>query len=260
MFDTIHQIITRIKQTKPLVLNITNDVTMDFVANGLLCLGASPIMSKGIQESADLLDITTSVVINPGTLDDNFIALSEQVCLLANTINKPIVLDPVGAGASLYRTSTCKRLLDTFDVAIIRGNASEIMALAGHTRNTKGVDSTSETQHAIDSARALAQAYHLTVVISGETDAIVDVNKVEQFDRGSPLMPLITGSGCLLSAVVSAFDAVHPNRFEAAAAATLFYSVCGEIAAENASKPGSFKVAFLDALYSMPKRDDYAQK
>ena len=260
MFDTIHQIITRIKQTKPLVLNITNDVTMDFVANGLLCLGASPIMSKSMQESADLLKIASTVVINPGTLDDNFIALSEQVCLLANTLNKPIVLDPVGAGASLYRTSTCKRLLDTFDIAMLRGNASEIMALTGHARTTKGVDSTSETQHAIDSARVLAQTYHLTVVISGETDVVVDAHKVEQFDRGSPLMPLITGTGCLLSAVVSAFDAVHPNRFEAAAAATVFYGVCGELAANTALMPGSFKVAFLDALYSMPIRDDYAQK
>ena len=260
MFDIISQMVTKIKYEKPLILNITNDVTMDFIANGLLCLGASPIMSKAMQESADLLQIISRVVINPGTLDEHFITHSEQVCSLANTLHKPIVLDPVGAGASLYRTSACKRLLSNFNIAILRGNASEIMALAGHTHNTKGVDSACETQYAIESAQTLAQAYNLTVVISGPTDAVVDAHQIEQFSRGSPLMPLVTGTGCLFSAVVSAFDAVHSSRFEAACAATLFYSVCGELAANNATKPGAFKIAFLDALYSLPNGNDYEKK
>ena len=258
MFDLISPIVTRIKQDNPLVLNITSLVTMDFIANGLLCVGASPIMSQGIEESADLMNICASVVINPGTLDEPFIKLSEQVCQLANVHKKPIVFDPVGAGASAYRTTTCKRILDTFKIAILRGNASEIMALAGHTNNTKGVDSLSETQYAIDSARLLAQKYQLTVVISGETDAIVDTHTTEYINYGSPLMPMITGTGCLLSAVVGAFQAVHSNPFEAATAATAFYGMCGTIAARHATKPGSFKVAFLDALYTLPNRDDYA--
>lgn len=260
MFSIISQMVTRIKHEKPLILNITNNVTMDFIANGLLCLGASPIMSKAIQESADLLQITSRVVINPGTLNDEFIAHSEQICSLANSFDKPIVLDPVGAGASAYRTFACKRLLSDFNIAILRGNASEIMALAGHTHNTKGVDSTCETQYAIESAQTLAQAYNVTVVISGPTDAVVNAHQIEQFNRGSPLMPLVTGTGCLFSAVVSAFDAVHSNRFTAACAATLFYSICGEIAANSAKKPGAFKIAFLDALYSLPNGIDYEKK
>ncbi len=260
MFENIERIIKRIKQEKPLILNITNDVTMDFVANGLLSLGASPVMSQASQESADLINIASAVVINPGTLNNVFIKHAEQVCQLANATHKPIVLDPVGAGASLYRTTACKRILAEFDIAILRGNASEIIALAGNTTHyTKGVDSLSDTHHAIDSAKTLAAAHNVTVVISGATDAIVDTNDIHFFERGSPLMPRVTGTGCLLSAIVGAFHAVHPIPFEAATAATLFYGVCGEMAAIHARKPGSFKVAFLDALYTMPKRSDYAK-
>lgn len=258
MFITAIEIIDKIKKDKPLILNITNDVTMDFVANGLLCVGGLPIMSRAIQEANELLHIASSVVINPGTLDDKFITLSQTVCSIANQLNKPIILDPVGAGASHYRTSYCRELLKQFKIAIVRGNASEIMALAGDTNNTKGVDSTLETQAAIDSAKILAKESNLTVVISGKTDAIVDNNQISLLNRGSPLMPLITGTGCLLSAVVAAFHAVHSNQFEAAQAATLFYSVCGEIAAQTATTPGSFKTAFLDALYKQPHGVDYA--
>lgn len=260
MFETIEHIVTRVKQEKPLLLNITNAVTMDFIANGLLSLGASPVMSQAPQESEELVHIASAVVINPGTLTDRFIQHAEQVCQLANAAHTPIVLDPVGAGASLYRTAACKRMLAEFDIDILRGNASEIIALAGHlAQNTKGVDSLSETHQAIDSAKALAAAHQVTVVISGAIDAIVDKNNVQFFECGSPLMPRVTGTGCLLSAMVGAFRAVHPHSFEAAAAATLFYGVCGEIAAQHARKPGSFKVAFLDALYTLPKRSDYAK-
>ncbi|HBI22513.1 MAG TPA: hydroxyethylthiazole kinase [Legionella sp.] len=259
MFENIEQIVTRIKHEKPLILNITNDVTMDFVANGLLSLGASPVMSQAPQEAADLIHIASSVIINPGTLNDAFIQHAEHVCELANACHKPIVLDPVGAGASLYRTSACKRMLAEFNIAILRGNASEIIALADGMHCTKGVDSHSDTHEAIDSAKALVTAYHVVVVISGAIDIIVDVNGIHFFERGSPLMPRVTGTGCLLSAIVGTFHAVHRVPFEAAAAATLFYSVCGEMAAEHARKPGSFKVASLDALYTMPKRSDYAK-
>lgn len=231
---------------------------MDFVANGLLCVGASPIMSRAIPDASQLLSIVSSVVINPGTLDDAFMQLGKTVCLIANQLNKPIILDPVGAGANTYRTDYCRDLLHQFDIAIVRGNASEIMALAGHTKNTKGVDSTSETEQAIDSAKTLLNKKNLTVVISGKTDAIVNAQQVLLFNRGSPLMPLITGTGCLLSAVVAAFHAIHPESFEAAAAATLFYSICGEVAARSATTPATFKTAFLDALYTKPNGADYA--
>ena len=260
MFDLIHSLISKVKFEKPVILNITNDVTMDFIANGLLCLGASPIMSKAPEESADLLKISSRVVINPGTLTEEFITLSKHVCKMANAIKTPIILDPVGAGASNYRTSSCQALLNEFDIAVIKGNASEIMALAGLKLRSKGVDSLEETRAAIESAEALANQYQLCVVISGETDIIVGKQRVQTIESGSPLMPYVTGTGCLLSAVVAAFDAVSDDAFQAAKAATLFYGVCGEIAARKAATPAAFKSHFLDALFTMPMREDYVTK
>ncbi|MES2218476.1 MAG: hydroxyethylthiazole kinase [Pseudomonadota bacterium] len=257
MFEKVNTMLSQIKRDKPIVLNITNYVTMDFVANGLLSIGASPIMSKAQQELADLIKIANVVVINLGTLNSEFIALCLHACHLANNMGKPVVLDPVGAGASAYRTTACQQFLDDFRIAIIRGNASEIMALAGSKLLSKGVDSSTTSSNALASAKALAKHYQTTVVISGETDFIVDANQQIQFARGSALMPAITGTGCLLSTIVGAFHAVNPNAFDAASASSLFYSVCGEIAEKNAQGPGSFKTYFLDALYTEPKREHY---
>ena len=257
MYTPVRELVTRIKHQNPLIINITNHVTMDFVANGLLSLGASPIMTQSTHEIDDLLMIASGVVINIGTLDDAFIELCNAVCHAANRLEKPITFDPVGAGASQYRTKTCRNLLEQFEFSIIRGNASEIMALAGTHQNTKGVDANTATACAVDSGRYLASHFNLTVAISGKTDAVIDAHRAELFERGSPLMPKITGSGCLLSAVVSAFDAVHDNPYEAVSAAVNFYAVCGELAAEQANGPGTFKPHFLDALSCMHERNHY---
>jgi hydroxyethylthiazole kinase len=258
MFEKIKMITTQIKQQRPLVLNITNDVTMDFIANGLLSVGASPVMSQAQEEIVDLMTLANTVVINLGTLDEKFIALCVAACKAANQLNKPIILDPVGAGATGYRTDACKQLLNDFAIAIVRGNASEVMALAGLSVRTKGVDSSAASELAIEGAQIVSTSYAAAVVISGKTDIIVDAELLNQFERGSAFMPMITGSGCLLTAIVGAFHAVHVNRFEAACAATLFYSMCGEVAAHTVNGPGSFKPKFLDALYTTSARGEYA--
>jgi hydroxyethylthiazole kinase len=251
MLQDIKKLIAQIRREKPLVLNLTNYVTMDFIANGLLSLGASPIMSVAEQEMAELLHISRVLIVNIGTLHDDFIKLCLTACRTANELKIPIVLDPVGVGASQYRTNTALALINDYELAIVRGNASEIMVLAGAAQKTKGVDTLAESQHAVDSAHILAKNYRLTVVVSGKTDWIVDAAQTRSFDRGSLLMPMITGSGCLLSAMTGAFHAVEKNPFDAAAAATLFYSLCGEAAAQKALSPGSFRTAFLDALHSV---------
>jgi hydroxyethylthiazole kinase len=251
MIETIRALITKIKKEKPLVLNLTNDVTMDFIANGLLSLGALPIMSKATQEMEDLLQLVKAVVINLGTLNASFIGLCTQACQIANQYNVPIILDPVGAGASRYRTETALQFIRDYSIAIIRGNASEVMALAGAAGGTQGVDSTMESTQAIASAQNLAKNYCTTIAISGKIDVVVDEKEIAKFERGSPLMPLITGTGCLLSAVVGAFHAVEKNRFTAASAAILYYGMCGEMAAADVAGPGSFRVAFLDTLHKI---------
>ena len=257
MFEKIREITTTIKTNKPLILNITNDVTIEFVANGLLSLNASPVMSKATQEIEELMQISAAVVINLGTLHHAFIQLCAHVCQLANQFRIPIILDPVGAGASKYRTESCKQLIDEYDIAIIRGNGSEIMALSELSFSTKGVDSLVSSESAIESARAISKNYDTVVVVSGKDDFVVDAKKVSQFNRGSSLMTMVTGTGCLLSAVLGAFHAVEKNTFNAASAATLFYSVCGEVAARKAQGPGSFKTYFLDAIHATPEKEDY---
>lgn len=255
----ITALITKIQTIKPLILNMSNHVTMDFIANGLLALGASPIMCLATQEVEDLLTISHCAIINIGTLNDTFISLCEKTCEIANQLNKPLILDPVGAGASAYRTQTCLQLLKKFKFSIIRGNASEIISLAGTIAYTKGVDSSDDTLHAIAAAKLLSIHYNTTVAISGCTDAIVHKEHVSLLHYGSALMPKITGSGCLLTAVVGAFAAVHQNNAEAALAAIAFYGLCGELAAQQANGPGTFKPYFLDALARLPEVDCYVQ-
>jgi hydroxyethylthiazole kinase len=257
MFEKMKTCVSNIKLEKPLILNITNDVTMDFIANGLLSLGASPIISKAEHEIEDLLQHVKSVVINLGTLNKEFVALCKHTCQIANRLKIPIVLDPVGAGASQYRTETCTSLLNDYNIAIIRGNASEVMALLDSSQRTKGVDSLEESNQALDSAKSLSQHYDTAIIISGKIDIIIDDHSIIQYNRGSALMPIITGTGCLLSAVIGAFHAIEKNRFTAASIGTLFYGICGEIAEKKAKGPGSFRTEFLDTLHSLPTRDQY---
>lgn len=257
MFDLVKHQLIKIRNTSPVILNITNHVTMNFVANGLLSIGASPIMTLAEEEIEDLLQIAHGVVINIGTLNAPFMNLTHKVCLAANRLNKPLILDPVGVGASQYRTRMGLDLLERYKFSIIRGNASEIMALAGVEQNTKGVDSTKTTLYAIPSARILTSIQPAVIVVSGRVDAVVSAEEVQFCDRGSVLMPQITGSGCLLTAVISAFDAIHNDSFEASWAAVNFYAICGELAAKNAAGPGSFVIAFLDALSKEQQRVNY---
>lgn len=253
MFKTLKNTLIKLKKENPLVLNLTNEVTVDFVANGLLSLGASPIMSKAPQEMDDLLQLASVLVVNIGTLDDNFVSLCEYACDVANQLKKPIVLDPVGAGASQYRTTTSLNLINNYDIAIIRANASEIMALSGASMVTKGVDSTAKTEAVIANAKALSSYYDSAIVISGEVDIVIDNNTVNKFTYGSALMPKITGTGCLLSAVVAAFHAIEKNRLQACSLATVFYGLCGEKAGQYAKGPAAFKTKFIDELALLPE-------
>ncbi|MFA5960184.1 MAG: hydroxyethylthiazole kinase [Tatlockia sp.] len=257
MFDTLEGLIAQIKKDRPVILNLTNTVTMDFIANGLLALGASPIMTQSQAELACLLEIADALVINLGTLNADFIALCEKACLIANQMGKPIVFDPVGAGASKLRTDTALHFLARFQFAAIRANASEIMALSCAKTNAKGVDSTANTDDALSAGSALSQQVNTLIAMSGKKDVLFQGLKQETIDRGSALMPLVTGSGCLLTAVTAAFLTVDKDALCAASIAHLFYSVCGELAAAHATGPGTFKVHFIDALATTPKRGDY---
>lgn len=250
MNQQIPLLLQRIRVQKPLILNLTNFVTMDFIANGLLSLGASPIMSLAKEEMEDLIKLASCVVINIGTLTSDFMELAHFASSLANKKNKPIILDPVGAGATAYRTQNAQKLLQEHKIAIIRGNASEIAALINKSSSTKGVDSTIDSTEIAEEARELAALYNNTVCVSGKIDIIANKNKTQQHQFGSSLMSQVTGMGCLLTAVVAAFHAVEPDSFIATYTATLYYALSGEQAAQKAAAPGEFKLHFIDALFN----------
>jgi hydroxyethylthiazole kinase len=260
MLEQMVKALARIKETRPLVLNITNYVTMDFIANGLLCLGASPVMSMAIEEMEELIGIASVVVVNIGTLNHAFIEQCKRACEIANRLKKPIILDPVGSGATQLRTQTCLDLLDHYNIDIVRGNAGEIMSLSGYSGFTKGVDSTAEVNLAADHAYKLSQRYHSLVIVSGEMDMVVKDKKIREVAGGSAMMPQVVGTGCLLTAVVGAFRAVIDNAFDAGVLATTFYKRCGVLAAREVGGPGTFKAAFLDAINTVSEgqKDAYA--
>lgn len=257
MKELINQTLKKIKQTKPLIVNLTNQVTMDFIANGLLSIGASPVMTDSVHELEQLIPFCNAVVINVGTLNENFMALCHQACELANRFQKPLILDPVGVGASEYRRNHCLNLIETHEFSIIRGNASEISALSGYSHSAKGVDSTLSIDEALPFIQIYAQNKNIVFVISGQNDVILNGSNIQRFDRGSPVMKLVTGCGCLLTAVIAAFHAGIADPIQAATSAVLFYGISGEIAAKQSKGPGSFKVHFLDALSLSLNEEDY---
>ena len=224
---------------------------MNNTANALLAIGASPVMAHSVDEVAEMANISSSLVINIGTLD----ALWVEAMLTAGktALNKstPIVFDPVGAGATSYRSKVCKQLIEECKPSIIRGNASEIIALSDTQAQTKGVDSTNASDSALDSAKALACSTKAIVVISGETDYITDGTTVETVKNGNPMMEKVTGMGCTATAVVAAFAAVNKNLLEAATHGMLVMGICGEVAAAHSQGNGSLQVNFLDTLFNI---------
>ncbi|MFH0262879.1 hydroxyethylthiazole kinase [Vibrio barjaei] len=246
--DLIINALQKVREQKPLVVNITNFVVMNNTANALLAVGASPIMSHSKQEMAEMMSFAGALVINIGTLDSvwrpgMFFAVEQ-----ANENNKPVVLDPVGCGATKLRTSTARQLAELADNLIIRGNASEIIAMAGEKSQNKGVDALDSSEAALSAARSLVEAYNCCVVISGETDYVVNNEATHALSNGHDMMPFVTGMGCSLSAVTGAFAAIGETTGLAAAA---IFAIAGEIAAEQSKGPGSLQMNLLDALYQL---------
>lgn len=241
--------LARLREKKPLVHNITNYVVMNFTANCLLSLGASPVMAHAESEIGDISSISSALVLNIGTLSPAWIESMVKAAGKARAINKPFVLDPVGAGASVYRTETARRLLEE-KPSVVRGNASEIMALAGGEAKTKGVDSLEKSEAAVKCAEIIAEKTGGIVVVSGEKDFICSALKRTEVLNGVEMMGRITGMGCVATSVIGAFLAVV-DPFDAAVSGMAVMGICGETAFEKASSPGSFMAAFLDSLYEI---------
>lgn len=248
MITSIKSSLNTVKENKPLILCLTNYVTMDFMANSLLALGAAPLMSEASEELEELVTISQAVYINLGTLNTAFMQRAIQAAQYARALNKPIILDPVGAGASLLRTKAALELMPFAQV--IRGNASEILALSGAVGSSKGVETSHSVTDATSVAQALAQKLNTVIVVSGPEDFITNGKDAQTLAFGSNLMPLVTGMGCTMTAVLSAFVANNRDHYQAATHASAFFSLCGQNAELKTKTPGSFRQVFIDSLYA----------
>lgn len=240
-----------VRTQSPLVHNITNYVVMNNTANGLLALGASPVMAHSLEEVAKMASIASALVINIGTLEPKWVEAMLIAGKMALSKNIPIVFDPVGAGATSYRTQVCKQIIEECKPTIIRGNASEIMALFHSNVKTKGVDSTDSSDIALSSAQSLALETGSVVVVSGQTDYITDGKNTQTVENGNPIMARVTGMGCTATAVVAAFAAVNSDAMQASVHGMAVMGIAGEIAARNSRGNGSLQVNFLDELYNL---------
>ncbi|QBG47613.1 hydroxyethylthiazole kinase [Verrucomicrobia bacterium S94] len=251
MKEKLWKHISTVRTQSPLVHNITNYVVMNNTANALLAVGASPIMAHALQEIDEMVALCSALVVNIGTLDHAWSDAMLQAACRARALKKPWILDPVGAGATSYRDEVLSRLIALRPTAI-RGNASEILALANANQSkTKGVDSTAQSQEALDAARALHKLTGAVVGISGETDFIVSDQSVIQIHNGTPLMTRVTGLGCSATALIGAFLAVTESKIEAMTAAVALLSIAGELAEKSSSGPGSLQMNLLDKLYNL---------
>lgn len=240
-----------VRAKSPLVHNITNYVAMNNSANALLAIGASPVMAHWTDEMEEMTAIAGALVINIGTLDTEWIEGMFAAGRAANRRGVPIVLDPVGAGATSQRTATALRLIEECKPTVIRGNGSEIMALVNADVKSKGVDSSASSHDALSAAKTLAHNTGAVVVISGATDYITDGTTTYTVEGGDPIMTSVTGMGCTSTALVGAFLAVESDAMVAATSAMAIMSLAGERAASYSKGSGSMQVNFLDELYNL---------
>ncbi|HHS50919.1 MAG TPA: hydroxyethylthiazole kinase [candidate division Zixibacteria bacterium] len=237
-----------VRESAPLVHNITNFVVMNSSANILLAQGAQPVMAHAVNEVEDMIKIASALVINIGTLTDEWVRAMILAGKTANEIGVPVVFDPVGAGATKLRSEKTEEILTEVKPSVIRGNASEINAIAGF-EGARGVDSVHDVDGIGEFAKALAKSHDCVVGVSGERDLITDGELTIRVANGVPLMTRVTGVGCGLSATVGAFIGVNENVFDATVSAFGFYALAGDLAFTMAKLPGSFMPAFIDALH-----------
>lgn len=251
----IWQDIQRIRHEAPLVHNITNYVVMNTTANALLAIGASPVMAHASEEVEEMVALARALVINIGTLSAPWVEAMIRAGREANRRRIPVILDPVGSGATRYRTHTAQRLIEEVHPSIIRGNASEIRSLLRSGPGAKGVDSRHVPEEVLDEARALSSSIGCVVTVSGPADLIVEGGAVSRIENGHPMMPRVTGMGCTASAITGAFAAVNPSPYEAAVHAMAVMGIAGEMAAGRSTGPGSFQMHFLDVLHCLEEND-----
>ena len=241
----------KIRERKPLIHNITNYVVMNTTANALLACGASPVMAHAAEEVEEMVSFAGALVLNIGTLTPPWVESMVRAGKRANELDVPIVLDPVGSGATALRTLSARRLIDELRITVVRGNASEVLSLAREGSHTKGVDAVHSVDEASDAAIQLANELNTTLVITGEVDLVTDGTRIHLIYNGHPLMGYVTGTGCMATTMIGAFMAVDQDPVNGASTALAYYGLAGEKAAAKAEGPGTFQALLFDALYAL---------
>lgn len=245
----------KVKSMKPVVLHLTNGVTIYDCAGIVKTFGASPVMAHAPEEMEDMTSISSALVLNIGTLTLDFIEAMKRAGKTANKKGIPIILDVCGAGATNLRNEKCFELLSTLKIGIIKGNSSEIARIAGENVKTQGVDSSETGLNPVEIAQKLADQRQCTVVMTGATDIVKGAGKTILIRNGHPLMSAVVGTGCMAASVIATFAAVEKDLVTASACGLICYEVAAEIAAEKSRGPGSFKTRLYDEVYLLKKED-----
>ena len=250
-WELIWEDVTRIRETAPLVFNVTNNVVTNTTANALLALGASPAMSHAPEDAEELAAMAGAVVLNIGTPENSYVQSMVKAARAAADRGIPVVLDPVAAGVTRHRTQALRKVLDAAPVSVVRGNASEIMAMAGLNAVSKGADSAHDADDALDAVQSLARSLGCAACVSGARDTLTDGRRTIRLTGGHAMMPKVTGLGCTATALIGAFCAVNDNHLEAAAHGMAVMNAAGAIAGQKAPGPGSLQYLLYDALYGL---------
>lgn len=247
--------LVKIREMKPLIHHITNYVVMNDTANVTLHIGALPVMAHAREEVEEMTSAAGALVLNIGTLTDYWIESMILAGKKANELGIPVVLDPVGAGATNLRTLSAMRILEEVRTTVVRGNQGEIGALSGIRGQVKGVESVGALKEPLQVAEALSRRIGAAVAITGKRDIITDSSKALGVDNGDPFLRTITGTGCMATTMIAAFCAVEKDPVIAAAGGLACFGIAAEMAAEVARGPASFKSALFDAIYNLTPED-----
>jgi hydroxyethylthiazole kinase len=258
----IIELLKDVKDKNPLVHHITNYVTVNDCANITLAIGGSPVMADDIKEVCDMVSLASTLVINIGTLNSRSVESMMAAGKRANELKIPVILDPVGAGATPYRTETAKRIISEVKLAVIRGNLSEIKTLYGIETKTKGVDAcesvsvdSNEFTDEKEMARAFASRLNTVVAITGAVDIVTDGKTLYTVENGHKIMSKLTGTGCMCTSLIGSYLGAGDNNVLAALAGVVSMGIAGETAYESLDKnkdgTGTLKLKILDAIYNL---------
>ena len=252
----IVEILKVLKEKKPLIHHLTNYVTVNDCANIVLALGGSPVMADDIEEVEDMVSIASALVINIGTLNSRTVEAMLKAGKKANELEIPVILDPVGVGATPYRKKVALKLIENIKFAVIRGNMAEIKILSGIEAKSKGVDSEeNSTEDGKIVAIELAEALRTVVAITGAVDYISDGKKVLAIHNGHEMLKNVTGTGCMSTSLVGTYAAVTKDYLLAAVGGVMTMGIAGEKAFEAGIGNGSFKVKIIDNVYNLSEED-----